>query len=553
MSSVSPADQPIRVHSTSGDFHPEFKENVQQGARWNQLIEEFGKRFGKSPTHIARAPGRVNLIGEHIDYCLFGVLPAAVERDILIACAPSEDPFESAITAQNFDGKYSVGSIDPARRQKDGEWILPIDKTKLDWQSYIKAAYHGVLSHFFSSVDGPTPKGANFLVTGSVPLGGGLSSSAALVVASTLAFLAVNDKLAAISQGQLVELCMENETRVGVNSGGMDQGASVFSSSSSALYISFWPKLYASPVPLPQTAPPTVYVIANTLKTANKLETAKIHYNLRVVETLVAARVLARGLGVEVGPKEKVRLREVLARWIREKGDEGSEEEQIARLKAGLEKIIPEVERILGAENGQRGLTYEEMVEASGLDKSTFDEVYLSWVEVEASHFQLYKRAKHVFTEALRVLQFRQCSLQAVQQVKETVPMPTVRQFLGRQMPQPDPDSKASESAQHELGRLMNESHESCDRLFDCSSPELNQLTSLAREAGALGSRLTGAGWGGCCVSLVPEAQVAAFIEQIRKVYPPYQSLSKEELDQVIFATKPGSGAGVYDVTGGLS
>ncbi|KIO34348.1 hypothetical protein M407DRAFT_127681 [Tulasnella calospora MUT 4182] len=536
MSSVSPADQPIRVHSTSGDFHPEFKENVQQGARWNQLIEEFGKRFGKSPTHIARAPGRVNLIGEHIDYCLFGVLPAAVERDILIACAPSEDPFESAITAQNFDGKYSVGSIDPARRQKDGEWILPIDKTKLDWQSYIKAAYHGVLSHFFSSVDGPTPKGANFLVTGSVPLGGGLSSSAALVVASTLAFLAVNDKLAAISQGQLVELCMENETRVGVNSGGMDQGASVFSSSSSALYISFWPKLYASPVPLPQTAPPTVYVIANTLKTANKLETAKIHYNLRVVETLVAARVLARGLGVEVGPKEKVRLREVLARWIGEKGDEGSEEEQIARLKAGLEKIIPEVERILGAENGQRGLTYEEMVEASGLDKSTFDEVYLSWVEVEASHFQLYKRAKHVFTEALRVLQFRQCSLQAVQQVKETVPMPT-----------------ASESAQHELGRLMNESHESCDRLFDCSSPELNQLTSLAREAGALGSRLTGAGWGGCCVSLVPEAQVAAFIEQIRKVYPPYQSLSKEELDQVIFATKPGSGAGVYDVTGGLS
>ncbi|KAG8911314.1 hypothetical protein FRC00_006716 [Tulasnella sp. 408] len=60
MSSVhSPADQPIRVHSTSGDFHPEFKENVQQGARWNQLIEEFGKQYGKSPTHIARAPGRV--------------------------------------------------------------------------------------------------------------------------------------------------------------------------------------------------------------------------------------------------------------------------------------------------------------------------------------------------------------------------------------------------------------------------------------------------------------------------------------------------------------
>lgn len=53
-----------------------------------------------------------------------------------------------------------------------------------------------------------------------MPLGGGLSSSAALVVASTLAFLAVEDRLESITQGQLVELCMENEKRVGVNSGG---------------------------------------------------------------------------------------------------------------------------------------------------------------------------------------------------------------------------------------------------------------------------------------------------------------------------------------------
>ena len=72
------------------------------------------------------------------------------------------------------------------------------------------------------------PKPVDMLVTGSVPAGSGLSSSAAMVVASTLAFLAVNDKLTvdtdgtkrSLTKGELVEMAVENEKRVGVNSGG---------------------------------------------------------------------------------------------------------------------------------------------------------------------------------------------------------------------------------------------------------------------------------------------------------------------------------------------
>ncbi|KAG6851649.1 hypothetical protein C0991_007315, partial [Blastosporella zonata] len=241
---------------------------------------------------------------------------------------------------------------------------------------------------------------------------------------------------------------------------------------------------------------------------------AKRGYNLRVVETLVGARILANALGVSVGENERITYREVLGRLL---GEKPGEDLGIAELQRGLERMGAEVEflRPKGIpDDGELGVTMQEMIAMSGLSEEAFNEVYLSWVEVEATHFQLYKRAKHVYSEALRVLQFRETCLEAA-------------------------DTAALES----LGRLMNESQASCANHFECSCPELNQLTQLARDAGAYGSRLTGAGWGGCTVSLVAEDKVHSFIEQIRDTYAPYNGLEGDALSEVIFATRPSSGA----------
>jgi len=266
----------------------------------------------------------------------------------------------------------------------------------------------------------------------------------------------------------------------------MDQAASVMSDPSSALYITFYPTLTASAVLLPVRA---VFVCANSLVVADKALSAKRGYNLRVVETLVAARILANSLGFKIGEKDRMTLREVAGKLAGENDGEDIGAESLEKTLVALENKL-EVLKPNNLVDGELGLTMAEMIDKSGLRRDVFHEVYLSWVEseliyheqrsdpnlthcrmciVEATYFQLYKRSKHVFSEARRVLQFRQTCLSAAG------------------------SSDANDSVFFEgLGRLMNESQSSCSQLYECSCPELDKLTGLAREAGAYGSRLTG-------------------------------------------------------------
>lgn len=100
-----------------------------------------------------------------------------------------------------------------------------------------------------------------------------------------------------------------------------------------------------------------------------------------------------------------------------------------------------------------------------------------------------------------------------------------------------------AEGTLRELGALMDASHDSAAVLCENSCAEVDALVRAAKDAGAYGSRVTGAGWGGCTVSLVAEDAVPAFIAHMREAYPPYRGLDDGALSQVIFATKPSRGA----------
>jgi len=192
------AQLPIPVYTSLNDVFGDLQTASIQSTRWDGIVKEYESRFGRKPTYIARAPGRVNLIGDHIDYVLFGVFPAAVEQDILIACGPSgsladgSDP--GSVAAHNLDPRYGPQTFAPmlkgapipsAQEQKEAagavnaeSWFLDINKKELRWESYVKAGYYGVLDRFFhpSSTDA-RPAPVDLLVTGSVPAGSGLSSS----------------------------------------------------------------------------------------------------------------------------------------------------------------------------------------------------------------------------------------------------------------------------------------------------------------------------------------------------------------------------------------
>ena len=96
------------------------------------------------------------------------------------------------------------------------------------------------------------------------------------------------------------------------------------------------------------------------------------------------------------------------------------------------------------------------------------------------------------------------------------------------------------------FGELMNRSHESCRDLYEISCPELDRLVEISREAGALGSRLTGAGFGGCTVSLVESKEVKAFIRKVvQRYYRDYLGREEREFGTLIFPCQAAGGAGV--------
>lgn len=196
----------------------------------NELTQRFEKLFGDHP-RIFRAPGRVNLIGEHTDYNDGFVMPAAVGFSTYVAIAPRPDR-KLVIHSEEFPGNVEF-DLDHLPEQRTGAWC-----------DYVLGVASVLQKH------GHKLRGANLLVHGEVPIGAGLSSSAAVEVASALALMSLGDTQLPLPE--VAKLCQEAENSfVGARVGIMDQFVSCIGKEGYAVLLDCRSLAFQS-VPIPE-------------------------------------------------------------------------------------------------------------------------------------------------------------------------------------------------------------------------------------------------------------------------------------------------------------
>jgi galactokinase len=381
-----------------------------------RVIASFSGAFGGAPTAVVRAPGRVNLMGEHTDYNGGFVLPCAIDFQTLVAIRPRSDARVRVVASDYGDASDDFGLDAPIVRQAGPEW-----------SHYVR----GVLQMLLAS--GMPACGANLAIAGDVPQGAGLSSSASLEVAVATAMKAAHGlhHLSATAIALLAQRA-ENEF-VGCQCGVMDQLISARGQAGHALLIDCR-SLSVRPVTLPED-----------------LAVMMVHSHVQ------------RGL---VGSEYNLRRQqcEAAARHLR-----------VAALR---DATLAQLE-----------------TQRDGLDP-------VAW-----------RRARHVITENARTLAAA--------------------------------DALAAGDLRA-MGRLMAESHRSMRQDFEITVPAIDELVDILQSAIGPdgGARMTGGGFGGCAVALLPAARVDAVRAATQRHYR-----SPSGQPGTVYISRPAAGAGLVGAT----
>ncbi|XP_036138558.1 N-acetylgalactosamine kinase isoform X2 [Monomorium pharaonis] len=347
------------------DYVPILAPTADISPRLKTLAAHFISKYNIEPSFFVRVPGRVNLIGEHIDYCGYSVCPMAIEQHILIAVALSKN---NEIQLTNVDPKYEdfrCSLENTGSRISDSE-------SGPTWYKYFLCGVKGALDIIPPE---SVPMGILAAVWGNIPPNSGLSSSSALVSAALLSVVHANQ--CKLSKHELAVDSARAERHIGTQGGGMDQAIAFLGKAGSAKLIEFNP-LRATDVILPENA---VFVIAHSQAYLNKASTAD--YNLRVAECRLAAQIIAKKRNMD---------------W-----------ESVQRLIDIQERLaldLDEMVTVVMTELHEEPYTLDEICKCLSTDYEQLKKTSLISSFNSSQTFKLQQRALHVFQEAGRVLTF---------------------------------------------------------------------------------------------------------------------------------------------------
>lgn len=270
----------------------------------------------------------------------------------------------------------------------------------------------------------------------------------------------------------------------------MDQAIAFLGKAGAAKLIEFNP-LRATDVTLPENA---VFVIAHSQAYHNKAST--VDYNLRVAECRFAGQMMAKKRNKDwTNVKRLIDVQNLLG--------------------VGLTEMVS----IVSEDLHEEPYTFDEICKCLGTTYERLKEISQVGAFGISQTFKLRQRALHVFQEARRVSEFQRVN-------KE--------------------DRLMGEEKARLLGELMSESHKSLCKLYECSHPRVDALVDKAMSYGALGARITGAGWGGCIVAIVSKDKVSQFVDDIRQYLGEIDHRNGSDFNDMVFPTEPNQGAAIY-------
>jgi galactokinase len=480
-------------------------------ARFGRLCNFFLERYGDGPVMLLRAPARINILGEHVDYVSY--MPTASltfgsrEHDMVMLCRASETArVRGASTFEKYP-PFSFELNEGPRQAREGDlehawtdYLYGQTAPPAHWANYVKGSVFHALLKYGERVQ----HGCDFIVDSSIPPGGGASSSSALIVLAGAAIRGLNQLT--YDARELAQESAQAEWYIGTRGGAMDHLTICLARRQQAAYIS-----YASSnvdlVPLPGQQFRWATFFSHP---ADKGREVMLEYNERAAISRIIIPALMEDWSVN-----RPALHDA---WQAALEEFRSGSAAALDTLAGVLRELPETISLREIEHD-----YPVAFNRCGL-------AFPVLVRERREHpMRVRDRALHHHGEVQRVAA-------ATVVLREMAHAPDQR------------ERESVNAAMRTIGELLDDSHESLCELYGVCTPEVEQLVDIiASDPQVYGLRLMGGGFGGNVLALLTKERVASIIERVQSAY--YGPRGRDGVSEgSVMVSTPGDGLSTLDL-----